>query len=171
MVSRRHFLRGRLSGGVAPRRPPWHLPEDEFAGACTRCGQCIAACPTRIVAAGTAGFPEVGFASGACTFCAACTHVCPSGALRFGASQSPWTLRAGIGNACLAYGQVLCRSCGEACDTQAIRFPPRIGGVPIPILSLDACTGCGACVGVCPVAAIGVEVPRASAAQPERITA
>ena len=35
-----------------------------------------------------------------------------------------------------------------------LRFTPRQGGVPVPQLEEDRCTGCGNCVSVCPVSAI-----------------
>jgi ferredoxin-type protein NapF len=57
---------------------------------------------------------------------------------------------------CLAARGVVCRSCGDSCPHAAIRFWPRIGGPALPEILDDACTGCGACVGVCPVSAIEV---------------
>jgi ferredoxin-type protein NapF len=61
-----------------------------------------------------------------------------------------------IGDACLARRGVECRVCGEACDTGAIRFRPQRGGIAQPQLTLQACTGCGDCVPVCPVGVITV---------------
>jgi ferredoxin-type protein NapF len=61
-----------------------------------------------------------------------------------------------IGAACLALRQVVCRSCGDACEVRAIRFKLRPGGVAVPELDPAACTGCGACRGTCPVRAIAM---------------
>lgn len=64
-----------------------------------------------------------------------------------------------IAEACLARRGVECRICGEACDSGAIRFRPRLGSVAQPVLNLEACTGCADCVAPCPVAAITVASP------------
>ena len=64
-----------------------------------------------------------------------------------------------IGDRCLARHGVVCRSCGDACEARAIRFPPRLGGVALPTLDGEACTGCGECVAVCPAVAISLPEP------------
>lgn len=66
------------------------------------------------------------------------------------------SIKAGIGAACIAYGQVVCRSCGDACEVRAIQFRLRTGGVAVPELDAASCTGCGACVAPCPVGAISM---------------
>lgn len=58
--------------------------------------------------------------------------------------------------ACIARQGVFCRSCGERCDPGAIRFRPMIGRPPIPEIDAAACTGCGACVDVCPTHAVSL---------------
>lgn len=62
--------------------------------------------------------------------------------------------RVAITNRCLAYGNVVCRSCGEACEAGAIAFRPRLGGAAVPEIDLGKCTECGACVAPCPAKAI-----------------
>lgn len=62
-----------------------------------------------------------------------------------------------IGPGCIAYTQnVVCRSCGDVCDEAAIRFSPRLGGAALPVVLAERCTGCGACLSVCPTGAITV---------------
>lgn len=56
---------------------------------------------------------------------------------------------------CLSLKGVACRICGEHCDAGAIRFHLRVGSTPLPEVTAD-CDGCGACVGVCPAAAISL---------------
>lgn len=59
-----------------------------------------------------------------------------------------------IGEGCLAARRVVCRSCGDACEARAIRFRPEVGGAGWPVTYEAACSGCGACVSVCPAGAI-----------------
>ena len=57
---------------------------------------------------------------------------------------------------CLAYQNVVCRTCGESCAHNAIRFSPRLGGASEPRLEPDLCTGCGDCQVVCPTTALSL---------------
>jgi len=132
------------------------LPEAEFIQRCTRCSDCLPACPTGLLQAGPGNFPIADFsASSYCSFCGHCVDACQPRALQREITP-PWNLRVQIGDACLAQQQVVCISCGEACDVGAIRFPPRIGGVALPQLSTSICTGCGECLPACPAAAITI---------------
>ena len=153
MISRRQFLRGDIAGRKALLRPPWALAEDEFLAACTRCGECVQACPENILVL-VRGYPEVQFARGACSFCGKCVAACAPQALRQTAGQPAWALRARIAASCLAYRDVVCRSCGDACGEAAIRFSPRLGGAALPEVLDARCTGCGACVASCPAGAV-----------------
>jgi ferredoxin-type protein NapF len=64
-----------------------------------------------------------------------------------------------IGVACIALAKnVVCRSCGDACDAAAIRFSPRLGGAACPEILADRCTGCAACIPVCPASAVTLAV-------------
>lgn len=154
--SRRNFLRGKVSTHAAQLRPPWAGAESEFTALCTRCGDCARTCPTRIIKQGDAGYPTVDFALGECTFCGNCAAACQPQALRRNEETPAWRIRAKIGETCLANRQVECRICGEQCGENAIRFSPQLGGVSLPQLDGDRCTGCGACVASCPVRAITV---------------
>lgn len=155
-INRRQFLRGHLSGEPAALRPPWALAEPAFLEQCQRCGDCVAACPPLIVVVGDGGFPSVDFSRGECDFCGDCVAACERDALSHDHRTTPWDYVATIADNCLARNQVVCRSCGEQCETRAIRFSPRIGGVSEPTIETERCTGCGACVAPCPVAAISV---------------
>lgn len=61
-----------------------------------------------------------------------------------------------ISEACVEAKGVACRRCGEACDAEAIRFKPAGGSRTHAVLSAALCTGCSACVPVCPVNAISL---------------
>lgn len=60
-----------------------------------------------------------------------------------------------IGPACLARHGIVCRSCGDACAAGAIAF--AAGRVPAPAIAAARCTGCAACLPLCPAAAISLE--------------
>lgn len=154
-ASRRGFFRGRPHPR-AEIRPPWALDEAAFIDACTHCNDCLGACPEHIVVAGDGGFPTIDFRRGECTFCGDCASACKTGALQRSEGRQPWLLKAKIGPVCLPAQGVECRICGDYCDTRAIRFTPRLGGAPLPEIDVENCTGCGACVAPCPVAAITV---------------
>lgn len=152
-LARRGFFRGRPRPRVEIR-PPWALPENDFVERCTRCNDCLKACPTGILVVGDGAYPTVDFLRGECTFCGDCVSVCQPGALCREADKAPWTLRPTISDACLPRHGIECRVCGDFCDARAIRFRPRLGGSPLPEIDNDACTGCGACLAPCPGRAI-----------------
>lgn len=144
-----------MSGRKAPLRPPWALEEQDFLAACTRCGECVKVCPTNILTL-VRGYPEVRFTQGdgECTFCGKCLAACQPQALRSTQGKPPWHLHAQVAQTCLAYSDVVCRSCGDACGEAAIRFSPRLGGASRPEVLAERCTGCGACVSACPAGAV-----------------
>ena len=148
--SRRNFLFGRFSRQKSPQRPPWALVENRFLDACTRCSDCVKVCPTHIISDREDGYPVVDFAEGECTFCGECARVCKSGALVGGEERTPWTIRAVIGDLCLAHQGIECRVCGEQCGENAIRFPLQAGRISVPEIDASRCTGCGACFNTCP---------------------
>ena len=154
-ASRRGFLRGR-SRPKAQIRPPWALPEADFVDRCTRCGDCLSACPQKILVTGDGGFPTVDFSQRECTFCGDCVTACQPLALVRAEGLPAWPYKAVVGDACLPKRGVECRVCGDFCDARAIRFAPRLGNCPLPDIDNTLCTGCGACVGPCPTAALRI---------------
>ncbi len=155
-VSRRQFLRGNLTGRDSAIRPPWAVAEDEFVARCDQCSECVAACPSHLIEAANDGLPFMNFLKGECDFCHACASACATGALvyRDEVKQPVWSLAATIEPACIAFNGVVCRTCGEHCETAAIRFVHVVGRGAMPQVDLERCTGCGACVSVCPVKAV-----------------
>ena len=51
-LSRRGLFRGRLSAPRPGIQLPWSVSWDEFVAGCTRCGDCLAACPEQILIKG-----------------------------------------------------------------------------------------------------------------------
>lgn len=153
-------LLSRISGDAArpggwreaPDRPPW-ANEARVREHCISCGDCIRACPEAILFSGPAGTPVVDFSNGGCTFCGACADACAESVF-VDTSEIPWTRAAALGAACLLMSGVSCRSCTDACDTRALRFDLTVRPVGAIVVDAAACTGCGACLGVCPTGAI-----------------
>ncbi|MDH5409928.1 MAG: ferredoxin-type protein NapF [Alphaproteobacteria bacterium] len=155
-VSRRALFGGAWQGKPAPVRPPWTPPEADFTDRCTGCGDCIPACPPKILIKGRAGYPVVDFSRGACDFCGACAEACPESLFAVRES-TPWNIKARVNTDCLSIAGVTCRVCAEWCDARAVRFQLEVGGRARPEINDGACTGCGECVAVCPVKAITME--------------
>lgn len=156
-VSRMQFLRGDFKGREIPLRPPWAIAETLFDEICNRCGECLSHCPENIIRSGRGNYPVVDFSTGECTFCEACVDQCESRAL-LKTADKPWQISAAIDtNKCIAYQGVECRSCYDPCENRAITMSPRPGGISIPRVETASCSGCGACVSVCPVSAISMQ--------------
>jgi ferredoxin-type protein NapG len=157
-------LLGQAAGAVTERlaptvyiRPPGALPEPGFLAACTRCGECIRACPAEaIVTLGAehglaGGTPTLDPARNACLMCPdmPCAVACPTEAL--GVPADGWA-SVGIGVAeigsdrCIAHRGVTCGVCARVCPVgeRALRLD-RSGR---PVLA-EGCTGCGACAVAC----------------------
>lgn len=149
---RRAFLRGDFRNVERPR-PPGAQDWEVFADACDGCGACVDACPEQLLSADNDGFPILNPKVGACTFCHLCTEACPTDALQ---ADQPWPWRARIGASCLSVQGVQCRTCEDHCDARAIRFRLQTGGRVTPVLDPELCTGCGGCVGPCPVGAVSL---------------
>lgn len=139
-------------------RPPWAIDEPLFIEGCVRCDDCISACPENILVRGDGGFPEVNFKLGECTFCTECVASCQKNVFQKSNLQpaSAWSLDISISSKCLSLNAIVCRTCGDNCEPQAIRFQLKVGGISEPQIALNDCTGCGGCLSVCPVDAVRI---------------
>lgn len=155
----------RLTGTPAPRplRPPGAIAEPAFLGLCVRCGNCIRACPTRIIVPDVGGHglasvltPALRFENGYCgEDCTRCTAVCPSGALaRVPIEEKPY-VRIGLPrvdmNVCLLGDERECSECRRWCPYGAIQYVfSEAEYTLIPRINREKCNGCGACEAYCP---------------------
>jgi ferredoxin-type protein NapF len=162
-IGRRNLLRGRVSALQEPSvLMPW--ASATFFDSCSRCLDCVQACPEGIISPADGGYPSVDFDRGECLFCGDCVSACTPAALLRGAGP-PWRIKAEISSECLSERGISCRSCGDVCDPRAIGFSLQLGGRVAVNLEPSYCTGCGACVGVCPVHAIRMRQPQGQADQ------
>ncbi|MBN2584647.1 MAG: 4Fe-4S dicluster domain-containing protein, partial [Planctomycetes bacterium] len=148
---------------LRPLRPPGAIDEPEFLGVCVRCGNCIRACPTRIIEPslgrhGVASLltPILQFRENYCLVdCTNCMEVCPSGALvrlsAEGKASKPIGLPQVDMNVCLLGADRECAECRRWCPHEAIRYVwSESEYTLIPQIDPQKCTGCGACEAVCP---------------------
>ncbi len=168
--SRRLLFRGRVKAASSVQQPnvnmPWAVSSEVFLDQCTRCGKCAEACPEQVIIKGDGGFPSVDFNLGECTFCGECSAVCNEPIFKK-LSERPWNQIAVINDAddatavslegaCMVQKGIVCQSCKDVCDVRAITMKYNSASMPEPIIGSDLCTGCGACVSVCPTSAINI---------------
>jgi len=144
---------GAPAGVGRVHRPPGAVDEPRFLAACTRCGDCIKACPVDAIIpapdrhGAAAGFPMIDPMQQPCVMCddLPCIPACEPGVLSPDGPVHMGT--ASIRTAyCLAHAGTICTVCSERCPVEgAIELR---GGKPI--IDESTCTGCGVCQHVCP---------------------
>ena len=145
-------------------RPPYALDELEFLLACTRCGECIAACPHQVIfplstrlGAQVAATPALDLLRKGCHLCEdwPCVTACEPGALKRPSPEEedadtppalPRLARASIDEGrCLPYSGPECGACDSACPVPGAlvweQWKPRIDP--------ERCTGCALCREAC----------------------
>lgn len=156
--SRRNFLKGNFTNLVHRVRPPWSITEHLFLECCTRCNDCINACPEHLLIQAEDHYPQASFVKAGCTYCAECLEACKTGALqglRTDIDQA-WQHVMRVNDNCLSVKGVVCRACGDHCDARAIGFTLLTGGRSLPEINPAACNGCGQCIPSCPADAITI---------------
>jgi ferredoxin-type protein NapF len=137
-------------------QPPWSSDSKTFRSLCNGCGNCISACENSILILSKSGYPQVDFSRGSCNFCGACAKNCPQEVLMYEPARPPWDLHVKINSQCLTRNNVVCSTCVEQCDKEAITIPRIIDNKILPHVLTDLCDGCGACFKACPVNAIEI---------------
>jgi MauM/NapG family ferredoxin protein len=143
-------------------RPPGAMEPGEFESVCSRCGQCVEACPAEAIHLDpngliADGFPYIVPADQPCVVCEdlACMKSCPTGAL-----QLVDRLAIDLGTAkvdhdlCLRDRGENCTLCLDVCPVMD-EEPARCALVASPltgkiIVHKNICIGCGLCENRCP---------------------
>ena len=150
-------------------RPPGALPEEDFLGACIRCGLCVRDCPYDILFLGevgdevATGTPYFIARTGPCEMCEdiPCVAACPTNALDHDLEDIEDS-RMGLAvlidqETCIAFHGLRCEVCFNVCPirnraiTLDMQHNPRSGkhALFIPVVHSEACTGCGLCERAC----------------------
>ncbi|MCU7844059.1 MAG: ferredoxin-type protein NapG [Candidatus Thiodiazotropha sp. (ex Monitilora ramsayi)] len=150
-------------------RPPGALPEEDFLGACIRCGLCVRDCPYDILFLGevgdevATGTPYFIARTGPCEMCEEipCVVACPTNALDHDLKDIEDS-RMGLAvlidqESCIAFHGLRCEVCFNICPIRGraisldMQHNPRSGkhALFIPVVHSDACTGCGLCERAC----------------------
>lgn len=148
-------------------RPPNALPEDAFVSACTKCSDCVTACPHYVLrklgpesGVRLSGTPVLIARENPCLLCEGipCAAACGTGALtkpalgqkpRLGVAQVKTSL------CYVAQGQP-CDYCVTVCPERPKAIRVTVSGRPAEVTRED-CTGCGRCVQICPTEAVSLE--------------
>jgi len=154
-------LMERAERRVAPgryTRPPGALPEVGFLAACTRCGDCVRACPVHaivtVAADGglAAGTPRLELDREPCIACPdmPCARACPTPALTVPAGGWAGYRLAELEfhpERCITYRGTACRVCADSCPVGAAAL--IIDDTGHPAIRHEGCVGCGVCVRAC----------------------
>jgi ferredoxin len=153
---------GQARSDNAPLRPPGAIKEGDFTGLCLRCGNCMRACPSKIIhpdkgQSGVLGFlsPVIRYERDYCKKeCNTCTTVCPSGALQsLNLEQKNRYVigKASVDNSLCLWGVSECNACIRSCPYDAIKIQWNEEAYEsFPCVDPLKCNGCGACEAVCP---------------------
>ena len=134
-------------------RPPGAISETQFLTSCTRCEECITACPHDAIVKAPAQFreaadtPMIDPDRQPCLLCHdfPCIEACEPLALDRALPVSLGTARI-TEQTCLAYQGTVCSVCSERCPVDGAIT--QVDGKPRVDESL--CVGCGICRFVCP---------------------
>ena len=159
-------------------RPPGALPEDQFLGACIRCGLCVRDCPygtldlTRLGDGPATGTPYFNARRVPCEMCEdiPCVKACPTGALDHKLTDITQA-RMGIAvlvdqENCLNFLGLRCDVCYRVCPlidkaiTLETQHNLRSGKhtMFLPTVHAEACTGCGKCEKSCVLEEAAIKV-------------
>ncbi len=151
-------------------RPPYALDELDFLTTCTRCGECINACPHQVIfplpprlGASVTSTPALDLINRGCHLCAdwPCVTACKPGALKLTESKPdlavpipPIALASINQETCLPYSGPECGACASSCPIPGA----LIWHSQKPLIDPELCVGCGLCREACIVDPKAVEI-------------
>ena len=138
-------------------RPPGAIVEHEFLLLCTRCNDCVDACPHGVIFKPTytsaklyGETPFLDLTAKACEFCEdmPCISACTKDAL----VRTEEPLKIGIAKIfkehCLGTQGQYCDYCSRSCPKEFAAL--TIGEDRAPVIDEEKCVGCGKCEYICP---------------------
>jgi len=138
-------------------RPPGAVPEVEFLLLCSRCNDCVDACPHDVIfkpsyenAKIYGDTPFLNLSEKSCEFCTdfPCISACTKDAL-LKVEETP---KIGVAKIfrdhCLGAQGQHCDYCSRSCPKEFNAL--SIGDDRVPIIDEDKCVGCGKCEYICP---------------------
>ena len=153
-------------------RPPGAISEKQFLQNCSRCDECIHACPKDAIlrAPKKMGFlvyntPYIDPMRNPCVMCAdlPCITACPDKALL--PVQELTDVNMGYAildkKKCQAYGDTFCQQCVIDCPVPGAIFQVK----DQPVIDKNICTGCGVCMRSCST----VNIPLAIKIKPQMV--
>ncbi len=153
-------------------RPPGAISEKQFLQACSRCDECIHACPKDAIlrAPKKMGFlvfntPYIEPLRNPCVMCTdlPCISACPDKALL--PVQELTDVNMGYAildkKKCQAYGDTFCQQCVIDCPVPGAIFQVN----DKPVIDKNICTGCGVCMRSCST----VNIPLAIKIKPQMV--
>ncbi|MEK6797581.1 MAG: 4Fe-4S dicluster domain-containing protein [Planctomycetota bacterium] len=145
-------------------RPPGAIVEERFLGACTRCTDCVNACPHAAIRrlgpefGPVAGTPVVIPEEAPCYLCEdmPCIAACPTGAL-LATPAGLVEMGTAVVDAAACY-----RTQGQPCDYCVVRCPLKPEAIAFvtdgaPRVHESHCAGCGVCAYLCPAKSIFIQ--------------
>lgn len=173
-----HYAQSQASLSAEALRPPGALEEQDFLGACVRCGLCVRDCPYDTLGLAylgddaPTGTPFFRARKVPCEMCddIPCVKACPTGALDPKLTNID-DARMGLAvlvdqETCLNFQGLRCDVCYRVCPliNKAITLEPRHStrtgkhALFIPVVHSDSCTGCGKCEHACVLKEAAIKV-------------
>ena len=162
----------KITKRVPVLRPPGAITEKAFLQACSRCDECIHACPKDAIqrAPKKMGFlihntPYIDPMRNPCVMCTElpCIPACPDGALLPVQELTDVSMGYAIldKKKCQAYGDTFCQQCVIDCPVPGAIYQVNNK----PVIDKNTCTGCGVCMRSCST----VNIPLAIKIKPQMV--